>query len=154
MKTPKILLLIFCCSLIMFPCCSGGEDDDPDDQDVETGPPVETNSPNTNYAPAFTGQTRIGSVKTTTVIRSNILTSALSAPWGITSLPDGRLLITQKGGQMRIVTAAGSVGVSITGFLLLIHPVREDCLAYASILNSLLTEWSIGFFQRMSQEEH
>lgn len=77
--------------------------------------PVETNPANTNYRPAFTGQTRIGGVTTTTPYSHTVLTSSLNAPWGITSLPDGRLLITEKAGTMRIVTASGSVGGAITG---------------------------------------
>jgi len=90
-----------------------GCDDQDDGPDV--GPPVETNPPNTNYQPAFTGQTRIGSVETTTPIQATVITSSLNTPWGITSLPDGRLLITEKGGVMRIVTTAGVVSNAITG---------------------------------------
>jgi len=82
---------------------------------VEVFPPVETNPANTAYAPAFAGQTRVNAVRTTTPYQKTILTSALSAPWGITSLPDGRLLITQKSGTMRIVTNTGTVGNPITG---------------------------------------
>ncbi len=80
-----------------------------------TGAPVETKSPNTSYTPAFAGQTRIGSVKTTTAYEGKVLTSGLSRPWGITTLPDGRLLITQKAGTMRIATTAGALGPAITG---------------------------------------
>jgi len=43
------------------------------------------------------------------------MTDQLTSPWGITSLPDGRLLITQKGGQVRIVSANGVLGGVITG---------------------------------------
>ena len=60
------------------------------------GQPVETKPPNTTYKPAFAGQTRIGSVKTTTPYEGKIIDSSLNRPWGITALPDGRLLITQK----------------------------------------------------------
>ncbi len=81
----------------------------------ETFPPVETNPANTNYAPAFAGQTRINAVKTITPYQKTVLTSSLTSPWGITSLPDGRLLITQKTGTMRIVTNTGTVGNPITG---------------------------------------
>ncbi|RZJ50675.1 MAG: PQQ-dependent sugar dehydrogenase [Chryseobacterium sp.] len=91
---------------------------DPDDNggnNDETFPPVENNPANTSYAPAFAGQTRINAVKTTTPYQKTILTSSLTSPWGITALPDGRLLITQKTGTMRIVTNAGTVGNSITG---------------------------------------
>src|SRR5688572_29766416 len=93
---------------------------DKDDKDKKpdspsTGTPVETKPPNTNYPPAFTGQTRINGVRTSAAYQATVLTSALSAPWGITSLPDGRLLITEKAGKMRIVTANGSVSNPITG---------------------------------------
>ncbi|HAO51596.1 MAG TPA: glucose dehydrogenase, partial [Runella sp.] len=77
--------------------------------------PVETNPANTSYKPAFSGQTRVGGVKTTTPYKVTLLTSALSAPWGITPLPDGRLLVTEKSGRMRIVTASGTVSTPITG---------------------------------------
>ncbi|RYF66465.1 MAG: PQQ-dependent sugar dehydrogenase, partial [Cytophagaceae bacterium] len=44
-----------------------------------------------------------------------VLTESLKFPWGITSLPDGRLLITEREGTMRIVTPAGKVGDAILG---------------------------------------
>lgn len=78
-------------------------------------PPVETKAPNTDYKPAFDGQTRVQGVRTTTPIKSEILTAELNAPWGITSLPDGRLLVTEKAGTMRIVTTTGEIGSAITG---------------------------------------
>ncbi|MDV6166997.1 PQQ-dependent sugar dehydrogenase [Flavobacterium sp. DG1-102-2] len=92
-----------------------GDDDKTSNVPVATGPPVETEVPNTNYQPAFAGQTRANGAQTTTPYTSGVITSALSSPWGITSLPDGRLLITEKGGALRIVTQAGNVGNPITG---------------------------------------
>ena len=82
---------------------------------VNTSPSVETRSPNASYQSAFTGQTRVPAVKTATPIESKVITSALARPWGITSLPDGRFLITEKAGTMRIVSVAGQVGGQITG---------------------------------------
>ncbi|MCO6497177.1 MAG: PQQ-dependent sugar dehydrogenase [Chitinophagaceae bacterium] len=81
----------------------------------DTLPPVETLKSNTNYPPAFPGQTRIGGMKTTTPYNVEILTSKLDGPWGIANLPDGRLLITQKKGTMVIVTPTGEVSDPITG---------------------------------------
>ena len=78
-------------------------------------PPVETSAPNSRYSPAFTGQTRIAGLATTTRYQRSIVTSSLTAPWGIAALPDGRFLITEKAGRMRIVTATGTVGAAITG---------------------------------------
>lgn len=69
----------------------------------------------TNYKPAFAGQTRIGSTQTSSSYSGTVITSALSSPWGIAALPDGRLLVTQKTGAMRIVTQAGVVSNAITG---------------------------------------
>jgi glucose/arabinose dehydrogenase len=80
-----------------------------------TLPPVETKSPNSSYNSAFAGQTRIGGLKTTTPFTAQVITSTLSSPWGIASLPDGRLLVTEKAGRMRIVTQTGTVGAVITG---------------------------------------
>lgn len=77
--------------------------------------PVETKKPNTDYKPAFAGQTRIAGVKTKAVYEIKILTKKLSSPWGITTLPDGRFLITQKGGTMRIALQDGTLSEPITG---------------------------------------
>lgn len=80
-----------------------------------TSPPVETKAPNTKFKPAFEGQTRVGGVETKTAIDVKMLNKDLNKPWGITSLPDGKFLITEKGGTMRIATPTGTVGAPITG---------------------------------------
>jgi glucose/arabinose dehydrogenase len=77
--------------------------------------PVETQAANTDYKPAFEGQTRIGGVTTTTPYEAKVLSSDLKSPWGITNLPDGRFLITEKKGAMRIATNDGKVSEPITG---------------------------------------
>lgn len=103
-------------SSMMLASCSETIDENPSDPETGTGlPSVETNQANTNYAPAFAGQTRVNGVKTSTPFKSSVLSSALSSPWGITGLPDGRLLITEKGGTMRIATATGTLSGPITG---------------------------------------
>lgn len=87
-----------------------------DDSSNDTTAPVETNDPNTDYTPAFEGQTRIAGVKTTTPYEGVLVTSDLSSPWGIAALPDGRLLITENKGNMRIVDpSTGEMGDKITG---------------------------------------
>lgn len=79
-------------------------------------PPVEIQKPNTTYKPAFEGQTRIAGVKTTTPYEAKAISSELDNPWAVTSLPDGRLAITEKGGTMRIATTEGIVSGKIEGF--------------------------------------
>jgi glucose/arabinose dehydrogenase len=107
------LLSVLGCSLALLSC---SRDKDEATPEVSTDPPVETIAPNTSYKPAFTGQTRIGSVTTdASSFKATVVTSALTSPWGVTGLPDGRLLVTEKAGTMRIVTAAGVVSAPITG---------------------------------------
>src|SRR5690606_1736540 len=77
--------------------------------------PVETSAPVTQYKPAFEGQTRVPGVRTTTAYEGKVLSTALTRPWGITSLPDGRLLITEKGGTMRIASVDGTLSEAISG---------------------------------------
>lgn len=112
MKIKNYLLILAAMSAMMLSC----SDDDADDNNGnQTGPPVETEPANTSYKPAFEGQTRITGMITTTDYESRVITDDLKAPWGVTSLPDGRLLVTEKAGNMRIVTAAGTVSDAITG---------------------------------------
>jgi glucose/arabinose dehydrogenase len=77
--------------------------------------PVETKKANTDYKPAFEGQTRIAGVKSATAYEGTLLDSSLSRPWGIVSLPDGRFIITEKGGTMKIVSQTGTVGTALVG---------------------------------------
>ena len=77
--------------------------------------PVETKAPNSDYKPAFAGQTRIAGVKTSAAYEGKVLSEGLNQPWGIISLPDGRFLITEKGGVMRIASQDGTLSEAITG---------------------------------------
>src|SRR5689334_6030651 len=76
---------------------------------------VETKPPNTNYKSAFAGQTRIASVKTTTLYRVDKIAQKLGAPFAIVGMPDGRLMVTLKSGFMEIHDANGKLVKKITG---------------------------------------
>lgn len=108
-------LIIASSLLLLASCKSDVTDDATPGTGSTTAPPVETSQPNTTYSPAFAGQTRAAGVQSTTSYESNVLTTALRSPWGITGLPDGRLLITEKAGTMRIATTTGQLGQPITG---------------------------------------
>ncbi|WP_300686145.1 PQQ-dependent sugar dehydrogenase [Chryseobacterium sp.] len=77
---------------------------------------VETEKPNSEYKPAFPGQTRIKAVKTNTLYNVEIINQELGRPWGIINLPDGRFLITDKRGYMNVVSTDGKQMSKIEGF--------------------------------------
>lgn len=77
--------------------------------------PVETQRPTADFSPAFAGQTRIKGVKTTVPLAVTVINSKLDRPWAISEMPDGRFLITQKGGTMVILNANGQLVKTITG---------------------------------------
>lgn len=76
---------------------------------------VETQKPNSDYKPAFEGQTRIAAVVTKTLYEGKVISTSLKRPWGISALPDGRFIVTEKNGTIRLVSASGTVGESISG---------------------------------------
>lgn len=117
MKINQLLFLLACSAIFIISCGKTVDNTipNPNTGNPNTGAPVETEKANTNYPPAFEGQTRIGSVVTQTPYEWTTLTSNLDAPWGIANLPDGRLLITEKDGSMRIATTTGTVGGPIGG---------------------------------------
>lgn len=86
------------------------------ESESDNSSPVETGDANTNYQPAFEGQTRAAGVTTTTAYEGIVVTESLNSPWGIVSLPDGRLLITENEGHFVIVDAEnGEISEPING---------------------------------------
>ena len=80
--------------------------------------PIETATANApEQKPAFPGQTRVCAVKSNVAFEVTTLAKGLKNPWAVEPLPDGNFLITEKAGQMRIVSATGQVGEPIGGLL-------------------------------------
>jgi aldose sugar dehydrogenase len=78
--------------------------------------PLETRAPNAaNQTPAFRGQTRACRVRTNVAFDVAVVTNAIAKPWAVEPLPGGDLLVTEKAGRLRIVSASGTVGQPITG---------------------------------------
>jgi len=118
----KNSFLTSCAALVFMACGGNGSNhlssDNANDAGAAadtTAQPVETREPNSSYTPAFEGQTRVKGVRTKTPYVARILTADLKKPWGIAILPDGRLLITEKEGTMRIATDDGQLSAPITG---------------------------------------
>lgn len=62
--------------------------------------------------PAAAEQTRAPALSATPV-QVETVASGLDQPWGLQFLPDGRFLITEKSGQLRIVTADGKISAPL-----------------------------------------
>lgn len=103
-------------AVIISSCNSPSSNESQEAAEAAKLPPVETKAANTpEYKPAFEGQTRIAGVKTSTPYEGKVLAEGLNQPWDITTLPDGRFLITEKKGTMRIATQDGQLSEPITG---------------------------------------
>src|SRR3546814_14846048 len=103
--TSKSIAAIAALSFVISSCDSSASKETAEETPSDsTYAPVETKEANTDYAPAFEGQTRVAGMKTTTQFKAKVLADVLNRPWGIANLPDGRLLITEKEGTLRIAT--------------------------------------------------
>ena len=78
--------------------------------------PLETRPANgADQQPAFEGQTRAPAVRTGRAMTHSVIASGLVEPWGLALMPDGRWLVTERPGRLRIITAEGGVGEPISG---------------------------------------
>jgi glucose/arabinose dehydrogenase len=78
--------------------------------------PLETRSPNApDQQPAFPEQTRACKAASNVAFDVVVVTDGLVHPWAVEPLPGGDLLITERPGRMRIVSASGNVGEPIQG---------------------------------------
>ncbi len=75
---------------------------------------VDQGRPNADFAPAFENQTRAPALAETSV-RTEVFATGLDRPWGIDALPSGQFLVTEIGGDMRIINADGSVTRPLSG---------------------------------------
>ncbi|MGF7231404.1 PQQ-dependent sugar dehydrogenase [Arachidicoccus sp.] len=114
-KTFGLIFSAFTLSMVMVNCTSSPAKDKGNNKS-STDSSVETKTPNSDYKPAFAGQTRVPAVVTKTPISITLLDSSLQHPWGICQLPDGRFLISQKMGNMRIETTDGRLDKIVEGF--------------------------------------
>ena len=64
---------------------------------------------------AFEGQTRACAVKSNVAFDLVVLARGLDRPWAVEPLPGGDLLVTEKPGRLRIVSAKGEIGQPIGG---------------------------------------
>jgi aldose sugar dehydrogenase len=65
--------------------------------------------------PAFAGQTRAPEKKLGVVFRIVPVADGFQNPWALAFLPDGRMLVTERPGRLRIVNADGTKSEPVTG---------------------------------------
>ncbi len=91
--------------------------------------PLETRTANApEQKPAFAGQTRACAAKSGAAFDVTVLAKGLERPWAVEPLPNGDLLVTEKPGRLRTVSAKGEIGQPIGGLL----PVGSGGVSAAS----------------------
>lgn len=91
-------------------------------------PPLERRPPNApDQRPSFPGQTRACGIYSNVEFDVVVLATGLEHPWAVEPLPDGSLLVTERPGRMRIVSATGEVGPPIEG-VPVVHAERQGGL--------------------------
>jgi glucose/arabinose dehydrogenase len=79
-------------------------------------PPVEKLAPNAPMqAPAFAGQTRAPGFAAPTQVEVIVVANGLENPWGLEFLPTGDMLVSERGGRLRIVSVDGALSEPVTG---------------------------------------
>ncbi|WP_296815555.1 PQQ-dependent sugar dehydrogenase [Brevundimonas sp.] len=88
----------------------------PAQQEPVQRPPVESRPPNAaGQQPAFEGQTRVPSVETERELRVETVASGLEHPWALAQMPNGRWLVTERPGRLRVILPGGRVSEPIRG---------------------------------------
>ena len=78
--------------------------------------PLETRAPNgADQRPARPGQTRTCGIKSSVALDVTVVAKGLVNPWAVEPLPGGDLLVTEKPGRLRIISASGNTGEPIAG---------------------------------------
>jgi glucose/arabinose dehydrogenase len=67
------------------------------------------------YQPAFAGQTRAVGVDSKVLLDVRTVAQGLNMPWAVELLPDGRFLVSERPGNLRLVTAAGQISAPVKG---------------------------------------
>jgi glucose/arabinose dehydrogenase len=106
---------------VLLCACSGSDGRAQSDSGASAGArsvsaPEETQPPNVpSQKPAFPGQTRAPRLTTATAFQVVTVARGLENPWGLAFLPDGRMLVTERPGRLRIVSASGALSPPVQG---------------------------------------
>lgn len=83
---------------------------------AQTAEPVEQGQKNVpDFEPAFPEQTRAPASDSGVTLAVEAVAEGLVNPWGIAVLPDGGFLVTERAGDLRMVSAEGELSAPIEG---------------------------------------
>jgi len=92
-----------------------GTQEDATVSDAMSGEPVPQGEPNTpSQTPAFPGQTRAPQSESGVTLQAEEI-AGFDEPWGMALLPGGGYLVTERGGDLYMVSASGEKSEPITG---------------------------------------
>ena len=110
----KYILYIVITGGMISACGKGANNNsgpNPGDTTTTGLPPVETRAKVApNQQPVSANQIRVAGVRTRFAYHVTIVSNNLNHPWGLAFLPDGRMMVSERPGSVRIVTNTGTVG--------------------------------------------
>jgi glucose/arabinose dehydrogenase len=78
--------------------------------------PLETRERNgVDFKPAFEGQTRAPGLKSDVALDVKVVAHGLQGPWAFEFLPDNRILVTERSGNLRIISTDGKLSAPAKG---------------------------------------
>jgi glucose/arabinose dehydrogenase len=108
------------------------------------GAPLETRASYAPYKPAFAGQTRAPYADGKVTLDVQVVAKGLLMPFAVALLPDGRYLITERPGRLRIVAADGTLSAPVKG-LPAIHADGQGGLLAVALDPGFTTNHTIYF---------
>jgi len=115
LKAATTVAIVAICSACSREATTPASQPDPAAATVAGGA-LETRPPNgVDFKPAFEGQTRAPALKSEVDFDVTVVAEGLSGAWAFEFLPDERILVTERQGNLRIIDKAGVLSAPLKG---------------------------------------